>query len=94
MLEMLIVEGNLLEVSVQEKDTLYHILQSCCPADYGQVVFDFPVSFSFVDCECKIHANFALIAVLQFIFKMIAHSYLSILNGKHLFSRRQNLSMF
>jgi hypothetical protein len=44
MLEMLIVEGNLLEVTVQEKDILYDILRSCCPTDYGQAVFGFPVS--------------------------------------------------
>lgn len=73
MLEMLIVEGNLLEVSVQEKDTLYDILRSCCPADYGQEVFSFSVSFLFVGCESEIQASYTVFAVLSFILILKAH---------------------
>jgi hypothetical protein len=43
-LDQLAVEGNLLEVDVQEKDVLYSFLRSCRPAVYDQVVFGFPVS--------------------------------------------------
>jgi len=41
-LEKLAVEGNLLEVTVSEKNTVNSILRYCCPTDYGQVVFGFP----------------------------------------------------
>ena len=46
-LNQLMVEGDLLEVSMPEKLMLRSVLRTCRPADYEQIVFGFPVSASF-----------------------------------------------
>jgi len=43
-LNRLMVEGDLLEVSLPEKLQLRHVLRICHPADYEQIVFGFPVN--------------------------------------------------
>jgi len=46
-LNQLMVEGDLLEVSLPEKLLLRSVLRTCRPADYEQIVFGFPVSMAF-----------------------------------------------
>lgn len=46
-LNRLMVEGDLLEVSLPEKLLLRNVLRTCRPADYEQIVFGFPVNLSF-----------------------------------------------
>jgi len=45
-LNRLMVEGDLLEVSLPEKLQLRHVLRICHPTDYEQIVFGFPVNVS------------------------------------------------
>jgi len=42
-LNQLMVEGDLLEVSLPEKLQLRSVLRTCRPADYEQFIFGFPV---------------------------------------------------
>jgi histone demethylase JARID1 len=41
-LDKLMVEGDLLEVTIDEKNMLRDILRSCRPTDYSQIVYGFP----------------------------------------------------
>jgi len=42
-LNRLMVEGDLLEVSLPEKLLLRNVLRTCRPSDYEQIIFGFPV---------------------------------------------------
>lgn len=53
-LTRLMVEGDLLEVSLPEKPQLRHVLRTCRPTDYEQTVFGFPVSAS-----AEVHINYS-----------------------------------
>jgi len=44
MLNRVMVEGDLLEVSLPEKLLLRNVLRTCRPSDYEQIVFGFPVN--------------------------------------------------
>jgi len=44
-LNRLMVEGDLLEVSLPEKLLLRNVLRTCRPSDYEQIVFGFPVNY-------------------------------------------------
>jgi len=52
-LNRLMVEGDLLEVSLPEKLQLRHVLRICHPADYEQIIFGFPVSTSVYSMQCS-----------------------------------------
>jgi len=49
-LNRLMVEGDLLEVSLPEKQRLRNVLRTCRPTDYEQTVFGFPVSRARLIC--------------------------------------------
>jgi len=50
-LNRLMVEGDLLEVSLPEKLLLRNVLCTCRPADYEQIVFGFPVNTSVLSVQ-------------------------------------------
>jgi len=53
-LNRLMVEGDLLEVSMPEKLLLRSVLRTCRPADYEQIVFGFPVNIRHLYIMCTV----------------------------------------
>jgi len=58
-LNRLMVEGDLLEVSLSEKLLLRNVLRTCRPSDYEQIIFGFPVNTYIILIEDNSNSNSA-----------------------------------